>query len=92
MSDREKLIELLDNISASAYLFVGKHKYKEVFADEIADYLIENGVTFQKIGKWIKDDDLDSEYYGWFCSECGTYRLERTTCCPYCGAKMSLEE
>ena len=94
MNDRESLIELI----MSANCVSG-------FAGSLADYLIANGVTFQKHGRWIAASDGTH-----FCSECGcdaSYTwddIDRffinsaddvpdriSGSCPNCGAKMEGE-
>lgn len=44
----------------------------------------------RKNGKWI---DTDNYYMRWKCSLCGCHTREaRPDFCPYCGAKMEVEE
>jgi hypothetical protein len=61
MTDREKLIELL----------TGKSIDTDVDIEYVVDHLIENGVTFNRIGEW-KTHIADDGYVHHFCSECGT--------------------
>ena len=89
MSDREKLIKLISWFCRGASLEDVQPPYG---FENLADYLITNGVTFQKEGKWMKDTDIDSKYYGWICPGCGQHFLECTPYCSECGTKMCLEE
>lgn len=87
MTQREKLIELLD----MNYGYIA-----EMQADSLADYLIANGVTIDAVpvvhGRWIYDHWCEFK-----CSNCG-YWLDskpykgRENYCPNCGVKMDLEE
>jgi predicted amidophosphoribosyltransferase len=81
MTDREKLIELLDIIIQPGEKTLG----------DIADHLLANGVTVQKHGRWR------NEWGNWRnreCSVCGAvYTWDITLrLCPNCGAKMDMEE
>lgn len=99
MDVREKLIEILqdennpiwrrlpDNISISTM--------------QLADHLINNGVTVQKCGYWISLTDCANA--GVYCSICNkkVYKEDYAWCnrknklrsdyCPHCGAKMLLQ-
>lgn len=70
MNDREKLIGLI------------KHIVIPYFAEQIADYLIENGVTVCERGRWINRGEWVD------CSECGTVGSPQWKRCPVCEAKM----
>ena len=73
MDVREKLVELLDIIIQPGQKTLG----------DIADHLIDHGVTVQKHGRWLLDGR---------CSECLENPLTtHKTYCPSCGAKMDLE-
>ena len=81
MTDREKLIGL-----TSSY-FSG---YRVI---DMVNYLISNGVTIQKHGRWV----VDGVYV--VCSVCNRLtlspiikQLPTFRYCPNCGAKMDLEE
>ena len=67
-----------------------------IHAKPLADYLIANGVTVQKHGRWVKCGNYNR------CSECngqmpflpehgGALSPEQTNYCPHCGAKMDGE-
>lgn len=43
----------------------------------------------QKMGLWIFDEILDRHYY---CSECKSMGVDYWDFCPFCGAKMEVEE
>ena len=43
----------------------------------------------QKMGRWIFDEILDRHYY---CSECKSMGVDYWDFCPFCGAKMEVEE
>ena len=73
MTDRERLVEILlgghfpineGNVT------VGEYRMDNMFAERIANHLVENGATFSKIGQW----NLYVAEDGWehhCCSECG---------------------
>ena len=87
MDVREKLVELLDIIIQPGQKTLG----------DIADHLIDNGVTVQECGQWIYDFNLaGSNFYR--CSVCDRQEtlLEKEDIyeyCPFChcGAKMMPE-
>lgn len=60
MTDREKLIELLETVPA----------HQRLYPDLYVDYLIENGVTIQKRGKWIVNHESYDGYKHHMCSYC----------------------
>lgn len=79
MNDRERLIEIL---SVPIY----PHELVDP-TEVVADYLIANGVTIQKHGRW----DMKDTAYG--CSLCGHGMFHPwSNYCPNCGAKMREEE
>ena len=74
MDVMEKLVELLFKCG-----IVGS--YSDI--ERIAKWLIKDGVTVQKHGRWLLDGR---------CSECLENPLTtHKTYCPSCGAKMDLE-
>ena len=77
MSDREKLIELIESAR-----YWGSNT-----SAEIADHLIANGVVIQKQAEWIL---VDKKKGNGVCSNC--HRLDYIdsldTYCRYCGSKM----
>ena len=91
MPDRKKLIDLLMDKP-----FGNSTEEREIaHAEDVAEYLIANGVTVRERGRWILQ-----RYYGGLrkgmvariiCSECG-YPNEKTNFCPNCGADMGGEE
>ena len=84
MNVREKLVELIESAR-----YWGSNT-----SEEIADNLLENGVTAQECGQWIYDFNLaGSNFYR--CSVCDRQEtlLEKEDIyeyCPFChcGAKM----
>ena len=78
---REKLIELLVN-SPGLCTLTGK---VEEFVEN-ADWLIANGVTVQKCGRWVKHNFLGHDQFA--CSECQTLGSPQWKRCPVCEAKM----
>lgn len=88
MDVREKLVELIESTR-----YWGSNT-----SEEIADYLISNGVTVQKCGYWISLTDCANA--GVYCSICNkkVYKEDYAWCnrknklrsdyCPHCGAKM----
>ena len=87
MTDREKLIELLEAIPHA----------QRLYPDMYVDKLIENGVIIQKRSKWISEVELRPELYGWVplnnvvCMECGNSNTLEKNYCPDCGSIMNLE-
>ena len=89
MTDREKLLELM------GYCACIEGYGADLINDKVG-YLIANGVTVKKYGRWetvIDHDELwgDMEYYK--CSVCGNTELRdaQTPYCPNCGARMDGE-
>ena len=88
MDVREKLVELIESAR-----YWGSNT-----SEEIADHLINNGVTVQECGYWVSLTDCANE--GVYCSVCNkkVYKEDYTWCnrknklrsdyCPHCGAKM----
>ncbi len=85
MSDREKLIDILESQPYGSFSY-----------EEMADYLIANGVTVQKHGEWVVLDECSNA--GAYCSVChkkvykecyGNCKM-KSTYCPNCGAKMEV--
>ena len=87
MDVREKLIEILEEPCGGLYP-----------ACELADYLLDNGVTVQECGYWVSLTDCANA--GVYCSVCHkkVYKEDYAWCnrknklrsdyCPHCGAKM----
>lgn len=95
MTDREKLKDLIQD--GHGYFYSEEYKGLEVY-DAMAEYLLANGVTIKKYGRW------ERYYYSYFgqhqcvCSECKDSEYwKRYYCygvesyCPNCGVKMDLE-
>lgn len=89
MADREKLIELLMDKP-----FGNSTEEREIaHAEDVAEYLISNGVTVRERGRWIvKGQDV-------FCSHCDKESGHNqwgasafSDYCPNCGADMRGEE
>ena len=89
MSDKEKLIELLESVE----------HHRRLYPDVYIDDLIAQGMTVQKHGRWILGH-VEPGYFTpggnrpWVCSECGeiiSWRLDkpRENYCPNCGTKMN---
>lgn len=81
MTDREKLIELIQNAVGGC----ARH-----WAETIADYLIENGVVIREKGEWIIKEEKDT--FGFInhfhCSQCQRESKDKGNFCPNCGADM----
>lgn len=85
---REKLIELLKR---TEYQFTMSHS---LTVENVADDLIQQGVTIQKHGRWIhvpSSDMMMGKAYK--CSECSKMRYGSymPNYCQCCGAKMDGE-
>lgn len=93
MTDREKLIEILNEASETLLETVGS--FNDNHGNGMrADYLIANGVTVQQHGQWKNGDP--------YCPICGKDKFRgldadiwadwQPAYCPNCGAKMDLED
>ena len=90
MAVKEKLIEILEEPCGGLYP-----------ACELANYLLDNGVTVQECGHWVSLTDCVNA--GVYCSVCHkkVYKEDYAWCnrknelrsdyCPHCGAKMYKE-
>lgn len=81
---RDKIIDLLTSD-------IPKEQILQVHgaACRIADYMIENGVTIQQTGHWVKKG-LDGNLY---CSECEKQSADNfSNFCPNCGSKNRIGE
>jgi hypothetical protein len=86
---REKLIEMIlepirivpDKGELSPALSVGK-----IYASQIADRLIENGVTITETGRWLNRGEGAARWAE--CSNCHTMGSPRWKVCPVCEARM----
>lgn len=79
---REKVIELLLDMPFGN----STEEAEERHASDTADYLIDNGVTVQKQGRWIQRNKGQNNWVE--CSECNTVGSPFWKCCPVCEAKM----
>lgn len=75
MTDREKLIELLDDIQLRGedftdYEIYGMRLPNTVSNEDVADHLITNGVTVRERGRWVHPKGYVVSN-GFLCSECG---------------------
>ena len=93
MNDREIIIGMVDEI-VEEHIESGK-RITPVF---IADYLIANGVTIQKQGRWEEwwpgiSLIMTGEEMLYRCSVCDAKyaTVENKRYCPNCGARMDLE-
>jgi hypothetical protein len=101
MTEREKLIELLDSadlgcIKAQCYNCdhynspwkAGKQPLCREY--RVADHLIANGVTIQKLGRWIiHSNGHGANATNWAeCSECHVCGSPQWKVCPVCESRM----
>lgn len=91
MTDREKLIKLLSDAyskATDAGLF-DDATYAQQMEME-ADYLLDNGVTVPKTGRWIiQSSGKGANAMNWAeCSECHVCGSPQWKVCPVCEAKM----
>ncbi len=91
MNDRETLIKLLCDKYDHFCDQCGVNKDMR-YADNLADYLLANGVTVRPQGEWIYHiDDLFPAEGTQECSNCHQEEkisLCNENYCPNCGAKM----
>ena len=92
---REKLVELICRFCSGLAVSDITPPYGY---ENLADYLISNGVTVQECGYWVSLTDCANA--GVYCSVCNkkVYKEDYTWCnrknklrsdyCPHCGAKM----
>ena len=97
MDVREKLVELIKDGIRKGLRARGDDRLDYSFED-VADYLISNGVTVQECGYWVPLTDCANA--GVYCSVCHkkVYKEDYAWCnrknklrsdyCPHCGAKM----
>ena len=97
MDVREKLVELIKEGIRKGLRARGDDRLDYSFED-VADYLISNGVTVQECGYWVSLTDCANA--GVYCSVCNkkVYKEDYAWCnrknklrsdyCPHCGAKM----
>lgn len=94
MSDRERLIEIIEQARREAVGTIGS--MNNGFATWYADKLMEAGVTPVMHGEWEQSLKQYS-YYQYRCSVCGCDNYSHITrngvvkvmkFCPNCGAKM----
>ena len=97
MDVREKLVELIKEGIRKGLRARGDDRLDYSFED-VADYLISNGVTVQECGYWVSLTDCANA--GVYCSVCHkkVYKEDYAWCnrknklrsdyCPHCGAKM----
>lgn len=90
MTDRERLIQILR-------VPIYPHELADP-AEVVADYLIDNGVTFAtdtKVGHWIihhQAGGRKARVQAWAeCSECHVCGSPQWKVCPVCEAKMVSE-
>lgn len=85
MTDRDKLTALLDELFKEGLTMTPGY---------MADYLMKNGVTVQKHGRWGEYETfpMAQSLNGYPCSNCGHHFGEMDISyfkyCPHCGAKM----
>lgn len=82
MTDREKLLQMFYDAAYKNDITI-----EPVAGDRLADYLLANGVTVQKHGRWIHKEGEEFSY----CSVCNypvSYMWNMTNYCPNCGVKM----
>lgn len=94
MTDRETLIKLLCDKYDHFCDQCGVNKDMR-YADNLADYLLANGVTVRSHGTWIEKPS--GKYGAWqsWCSVCGKHSgiggiesNRHKPYCPNCGARM----
>ena len=100
MDVREKLVELIKDGIRKGLRASGDDRLDYSFED-VADHLINNGVTVQECGYWVSLTDCANA--GVYCSVCHkkVYKEDYAWCnrknklrsdyCPHCGAKMMLQ-
>lgn len=81
---KEKLIALI-KIGARGHTFMP--------TECIANYLIANNVTIQTEAHWIEhkwaEEDNGLLISNYECSNCHTWKREKSDYCPDCGCKMT---
>lgn len=97
MDVREKLVELIKEGIRKGLRVSGDDRLDYSF-ENVADYLIANGVTVHERGYWVSLTDCSNA--GVYCSVCHkkVYKEDYAWCnrknklrsdyCPHCGAKM----
>ena len=93
MTDREKLIQLIDYVQDEGIDYTDVIFGNPVQNERLADYLIANGVTFatdKNVGHWIiRSSGRGRETTNWAeCSECHVCGSPQWKICPVCEARM----
>ena len=92
---REKLVELLYRGTLYAQ-DCNRRDYDCYAYSDVADYLIEKGVTVQEQGQWTENQHVtydsiwgeDVYWYTYTCSVCGGEAMNNSSYCPFCGNPM----
>lgn len=87
MKVRDRIIDLITSGNIMAF---GR---PESFVEIIADNLIANGVTIQRVGRWVLEREPNGKPYCFHCSVCDDDFhhigiMVAYDYCPNCGAKM----
>lgn len=83
--DRERLIEIFRKMTSGGEC---------IPLEDVIDYLISHGVTVQKHGRWIYEDETLNTSSGYRCTACRSPLWlspdvpQAFIYCPNCGAKM----
>ena len=85
--EKKKLLDIVDGTRVI-------EGYGYEWVENVANYLIENGVILERTGHWIKQHAHDTRETWICCSECGyptTLMWGKEKYCSNCGAKMDEE-
>ena len=81
MTDRENLIEILEEVE-------GQYNNDYPSREQMAEGLIEHGVTIRQNGRWIEHIPRERFTFRYDCSLCDGGSDLTTYYCPHCGAEM----
>lgn len=96
MTDREKLIAMLDAGSCIIWECKDGKLVMSKQSEYLIDHLIDSGVVVREKGEWMEmvdcvEDGYTGEYYEeiyYNCLNCDYATTENTPFCPNCGADM----
>ena len=59
-----------------------------LYDDVLSLRMAEEALEKQKIGHWVKDEEMSIMFDIWTCSECGSGGDKHFKYCAHCGTKM----
>lgn len=91
MIDADKVLKTLRMMQEGIPSYTGYHTAIVQMKKHIYDMPTVEAEPIRH-GKWIRHKTPLGKEYGFICSECDDWANKCSKYCPYCGAKMDLEE